>query len=67
MGEEYLYVLPYLVSWHLKGAVNLISVLAITTRLVDTTTTPMLMKLVLSGKIDPEKLITHSKWNSSAQ
>lgn len=34
---------------------------AITTRLVDTVTTPMLLKLALSGKIDPSKLITHSK------
>lgn len=33
--------------------------IAITTRLVDTVTTPMLMKTVRSGKIDPTKLITH--------
>lgn len=33
--------------------------IAITTRLVDTVTTPMLMKTVRSGKIDPAKLITH--------
>jgi alcohol dehydrogenase len=33
---------------------------AITTRLVDTVTTPMLLKLALSGKLDPSKLITHS-------
>jgi alcohol dehydrogenase len=33
--------------------------IAITTRLVDTVTTPMLLKLALSGKIDPSKLITH--------
>jgi alcohol dehydrogenase len=39
----------------------LIIILAITTRLVDTVTTPMLLKLALSGKIDPSKLITHSK------
>jgi len=32
---------------------------SITTRLVDTVTTPMLLKLALSGKIDPSKLITH--------
>ena len=38
-----------------------IKCLAITTRLVDTVTTPMLMKLVQSGKLDPTKLITHSK------
>lgn len=30
-----------------------------TTRLVDTVTTPMLMKSVMSGKIQPLKLITH--------
>jgi alcohol dehydrogenase len=35
--------------------------LAITTRLVDTVTTPMLLKLALSGKLDPSKLITHSE------
>lgn len=33
--------------------------IAITTRLVDTVTTPLLMKTVQSGKIDPKKLITH--------
>lgn len=33
--------------------------IAITTRLVDTVTTPMLMKTVQAGKIDPKKLITH--------
>lgn len=33
--------------------------IAITTRLVDTVTTPMLLKTVRSGKIDPTKLITH--------
>jgi alcohol dehydrogenase len=31
----------------------------ITTRLVDTVTTPMLLKSVVSGKLDPRKLITH--------
>jgi alcohol dehydrogenase len=31
----------------------------ITTRLVDTVTTPMLLKTVQSGKIDPKRLITH--------
>lgn len=31
----------------------------ITTRLVDTAATPMLLKTVQSGKIDPRKLITH--------
>ena len=31
----------------------------ITTRLVDTVTTPMLFKNVESGKLDPKKLITH--------
>lgn len=33
--------------------------IAITTRLVDTVTTPMLLKTVQSGKLDPAKLITH--------
>jgi alcohol dehydrogenase len=33
--------------------------ITLTTRLVDTVTTPMLLKTVMSGKIQPEKLITH--------
>lgn len=33
--------------------------ITITTRLVDTVTTPMLFKNVLSRKLDPKKLITH--------
>ncbi|HEX2962235.1 MAG TPA: zinc-dependent alcohol dehydrogenase family protein [Ignavibacteriales bacterium] len=33
--------------------------ITITTRLVDTVTTPMLLKVVSSGKLQPEKLITH--------
>ncbi len=33
--------------------------ISITTRLVDTVTTPMLLKTVQSGKIDPRLLITH--------
>ncbi|KFY82551.1 hypothetical protein V500_10472 [Pseudogymnoascus sp. VKM F-4518 (FW-2643)] len=33
--------------------------IAITTRLVDTVTTPMLLKLVSAGRIDPSSLITH--------
>jgi alcohol dehydrogenase len=33
--------------------------ISITTRLVDTVTTPMLFKTVQSGKLDPKKLITH--------
>jgi alcohol dehydrogenase len=33
--------------------------IAITTRLVDTTTTPMLLKVVWSGKLQPGKLVTH--------
>ena len=33
--------------------------IAITTRLVDAVTTPMLLKTVQSGKIDPTRLITH--------
>lgn len=34
---------------------------AITTRLVDTTTTPTLVKMFESGKLKPEKLVTHRK------
>jgi alcohol dehydrogenase len=33
--------------------------IALTTRLVDTSTTPMLLKIVQSGKIQPAKLVTH--------
>ncbi len=33
--------------------------IAITTRLVDTVSTPMLFKTVKSGKLEPKKLITH--------
>ncbi len=33
--------------------------IAMTTRLVDTATTPMLLKIVGSGKLQPEKLVTH--------
>ncbi len=33
--------------------------ITITTRLVDTVTTPMLLRTVNSGKLEPEKLITH--------
>ena len=33
--------------------------ITLTTRLVDTVTTPMLLKTVMSGKIKPKKLITH--------
>lgn len=33
--------------------------ITITTRLVDTITTPMLLKAVISGAIDPRKVITH--------
>ncbi|KAF2259839.1 GroES-like protein [Lojkania enalia] len=33
--------------------------IAITTRLVDTTTTPMLLKLLAAGRLPAEKLITH--------
>ncbi len=33
--------------------------ITITTRLVDTVTTPMLLKTVQSGKLQPQKLITH--------
>jgi alcohol dehydrogenase len=33
--------------------------IAITTRLVDTATTPMLLKVVQSGKLQPRKLVTH--------
>jgi alcohol dehydrogenase len=33
--------------------------ISITTRLVDTVTTPMLLKVVQSGKLQPSKLVTH--------
>jgi alcohol dehydrogenase len=33
--------------------------IALTTRLVDTVTLPLLLKIVLSGKLQPEKLVTH--------
>ncbi|MFZ0417523.1 MAG: zinc-dependent alcohol dehydrogenase family protein [Candidatus Sulfotelmatobacter sp.] len=33
--------------------------ISITTRLVDTVTTPMLLKVVRSGKLQPKKLVTH--------
>jgi alcohol dehydrogenase len=33
--------------------------ITITTRLVDTVTTPMLLRTVQAGKIDPKRLITH--------
>jgi len=33
--------------------------ISITTRLVDTETTPMLLKTVTAGKVDPRQLITH--------
>jgi alcohol dehydrogenase len=33
--------------------------IALTTRLVDTVTTPMLLKIVASGKLEPKKLVTH--------
>jgi alcohol dehydrogenase len=33
--------------------------IALTTRLVDTETTPMLMKMVTSGRLQPRQLITH--------
>lgn len=33
--------------------------ITITTRLVDTVTIPMLLKTVISGKLEPKKLITH--------
>ena len=33
--------------------------IAITTRLVDTSSTPMLMKTVAAGRIDPGRLVTH--------
>jgi alcohol dehydrogenase len=33
--------------------------IAITTRLVDTVTTPLLLKTVQAGKVDPTTLITH--------
>jgi alcohol dehydrogenase len=33
--------------------------ITLTTRLADTVTTPMLLKTVLSGKVEPKRLITH--------
>ena len=33
--------------------------IALTTRLVDTSTTPMLLRVVQSGKLQPRKLVTH--------
>jgi alcohol dehydrogenase len=33
--------------------------IALTTRLVDTVSTPMLLKMVVSGKVQPKQLITH--------
>jgi len=33
--------------------------ITLTTRLVDTVTTPMLLKVVQSGKLEPAKLVTH--------
>lgn len=33
--------------------------ISLTTRLVDTVTTPMLLKVVKSGRLQPEKLVTH--------
>jgi alcohol dehydrogenase len=33
--------------------------ITLTTRLVDTATTPMLLKLVQSGRLQPKKLVTH--------
>ncbi len=33
--------------------------ITLTTRLVDTSTTPMLMKMVVSGKIQPTALVSH--------
>jgi alcohol dehydrogenase len=33
--------------------------ITITTRLVDTVSTPMLMNVLRAGKIDPKRLITH--------
>lgn len=33
--------------------------ITLTTRLVDTVTTPMLLKTVMSGKLQPEQMITH--------
>jgi alcohol dehydrogenase len=33
--------------------------ITLTTRLVDTVTTPMLLKTVASGKVQPRQLITH--------
>ncbi|MGI9024600.1 MAG: zinc-dependent alcohol dehydrogenase family protein [Burkholderiaceae bacterium] len=45
------------VDLHLEGLWS--KNIAITTRLVDTVTTPMLLKTVQSRKIDPTRLVTH--------
>ncbi len=45
------------VDLHLEGLWS--KNIAITTRLVDTVTTPMLLKTVQSKKIDPTRLVTH--------
>ena len=50
-------------AWRLKVDLHLERLwsqnITITTRLVDTVTTPMLLKTVQAGKIDPKRLITH--------
>jgi len=33
--------------------------ITITTRLVDTVTTPQLMRTVVAGRLDPKRLVTH--------
>ena len=38
----------------------LTDIIAITTRLVDTVSTPMLLKLVESERLKPSQMITHS-------
>ena len=47
---------------HARFVANMIELnTAITSKLVDTVTTPMLLKLVQSGKLQPSQLITHRK------
>ena len=45
--------------WHCISRSCGIATSRLTTRLVDTVTTPMLLKVVQSGKLQPGKLVTH--------
>jgi alcohol dehydrogenase len=46
-----------LVEFHIERLWS--SNITLTTRLVDTVTTPMLLKIVQSGRLDPKKLVSH--------